>query len=72
MIFKGPFPPVNIPEIPLTQFVLARAEELGEKPALIEGPTGRVITYAELAKAIQRTAAGLAERGFQQGDVLEF
>ena len=70
MIFKGPFPQVSIPEIPLTQFVMARAEEFGDKPALIEGPTGRIISYSELAKAIQRTAAGLAERGFQQGDVL--
>ena len=70
MIFKGPFPQVSIPEIPLTQFVMARAEEFADKPALIEGPTGRVITYSELAKAIRRTAAGLTERGFQQGDVL--
>jgi len=69
MIFKGPFPQVSIPEISLTQFVLGRAAELGSKPALIEGPTGRVITYAELSRAIQRTAAGLAKRGFKQGDV---
>lgn len=69
MIFTGPFPKVSIPEMPLTQFVFARAEELGNKPALIEGPTGRVITYAELALAIQRAAASLAKRGFKQGDV---
>ena len=70
MIFRGPFPNVSIPEVPLTEFVLARARELGDKPALIEGPTGRIITYSELVRAIQRTAAGLAQRGFKQGDVL--
>jgi acyl-CoA synthetase (AMP-forming)/AMP-acid ligase II len=70
MIFRGPFPQVSIPEIPLTEFVLAHADELGDKPALIDGPTGRIITYSELVRAIQRTAAGLAQRGFKQGDVL--
>jgi len=70
MIFRGPFPNVSIPEVPLTEFVLARARELGDKPALIEGPTGRIITYSELARAIPRAAAGLAQRGFKQHDVL--
>src|SRR5678815_138896 len=70
MIFRGPFPQVSIPEMPLTEFVLARADALGDKPALIDGPTGRIITYSELARAIERAAAGLAQRGFKQGDVL--
>lgn len=69
MIFNGPYPKVTIPEIPLTQFVLRRAEELADKPALIEGPTGRVITYSELAQSISRVAASLAKRGFKKGDV---
>ena len=69
MIFKGPFPQVSIPEMPFTQFVFARAAELGDKTALIEGPTGRVITYAELQDAIRRVAASLAQRGFRKGDV---
>jgi acyl-CoA synthetase (AMP-forming)/AMP-acid ligase II len=69
MIFRGPFSAVSIPEVPLTGFVLGRAAALGDKPALIEGPTGRIITYAELARSIQRVAAGLAARGFDKGDV---
>lgn len=69
MIFKGPFPEVSIPEMPLTQFVMARAVELNLKPALIEGPTGRVISYSELANSINRVAASLAKIGFRQGDV---
>jgi acyl-CoA synthetase (AMP-forming)/AMP-acid ligase II len=69
MIFRGPFSVVSIPEVPLTGFVLERAAALGDKPALIEGPTGRIITYAELARSIQRVAAGLAARGFGKGDV---
>ena len=69
MFFKSPFPEVSIPEIPLTQFVLERAAALGDKAALIEAPTGRVITYAGLADAIKRVAASLSEMGFRQGDV---
>jgi acyl-CoA synthetase (AMP-forming)/AMP-acid ligase II len=49
--------------------VLGRAGELGDKPALIDGPTGRTITYAELASAVRMVAAGLSERGFSKGDV---
>src|SRR5439155_9334239 len=39
------------------------------KPALIDGPTGRVLTYGELASSVRRVAAGLAGRGFHRGDV---
>lgn len=70
MIFSSPHPAVTIPEISLTEFVLRRAAEFGDKPALIEGQTGRTITYAQLVPTIQRLAAGFAEYGLRQGDVL--
>jgi len=69
MIFRSPFPDVDIPNVSLPEFVFRRAEEFGNKPALIEGPTGRVITYAELVDAVRRVAASLAARGFKKGDV---
>jgi acyl-CoA synthetase (AMP-forming)/AMP-acid ligase II len=55
--------------VPLTHFVLARAGGLGDKPALIDGPSGRTISYAKLADSVRVAAAGLAERGFGKGDV---
>jgi len=70
MIFRGPHPDVDIPIVPLTPFVLHRANELGDKPALIEASTGRTITYRQLKESIDRVAAGLAQRGFGQRDVL--
>ncbi len=70
MIFRSPYTTVTIPEIPLTQAVLRRAEELADKPALIEGATNRTLTYRQLGEAVQRVAAGLAERGFHKGEVL--
>ncbi len=70
MIFRSPYPDVEIPETPLTPFVLRHAERLADKPALIDGSSGRTLTYAQLTDGIKRTAAGLAEHGFCQGDVL--
>ena len=70
MIVRSPHPDVTIPEVPLTEFVLQRAQELGDKPALIDGPTGRTITFGQFDAAVRSVAAGLAERGFRKGDVL--
>src|SRR5438309_3277765 len=69
MIFRSPQPDVSIPEVPLTPFVLQRAGELGDKPALIDGPTGRTLSFAHLAGAVRKAAGGLARRGFRKGDV---
>jgi acyl-CoA synthetase (AMP-forming)/AMP-acid ligase II len=68
-VIRSPFPDIEIPEMSFTEFVLARAGELGDKPALIDAPSGRTITYAQLVESIRAVAAGLAERGFGKGDV---
>ncbi len=70
MVFASPLPDVEIPDVPLTEYVLAHAERLGDKPALIDGGSGRTITYAGLAGAIRSLAGGLAAKGFGRGDVL--
>src|SRR5262245_13405072 len=70
MIFRAPYPDVDIPEMPLTPFVMHRAAELADKPALIEAATGRKITYAELADAVRRVAVSLSERNLGKGDVV--
>lgn len=36
MIFRSPYPEVTIPEMPLTSLVLRRAQELADKPAIVE------------------------------------
>ncbi|HEV8429386.1 MAG TPA: AMP-binding protein [Pyrinomonadaceae bacterium] len=69
MIIKGPYPDVEIPETALTPFVLHRATELADKAALIEGPTGRKVTYKQLSDAISIAAFNLQQRGFKKGDV---
>ena len=61
---------LTIPDISVTEFTLRHAERLADKPALIDGPTGRTLTYAELATGIRKAATGLAQRGMSKGDVM--
>jgi acyl-CoA synthetase (AMP-forming)/AMP-acid ligase II len=68
-IFHSPYPDVTIPDVPLHEFVLERAAELGDRPALVDGTSGRTISYAQLKQSVKSLAAGLARRGFKQGDV---
>jgi len=69
MIYRSPYPEVEIPNLPLTSVVLQHGERLANKPALIDGPSGRTLTYGQLADGVRRVASGLARRGFCKGDV---
>ena len=69
-IYSSPEPEVEVPSVDVTSFVLEEAQRRGEKPALIDGPSGRALSYAELDEGVRALAAGLAARGFGRGDVL--
>lgn len=70
MIFRSPLAEIAIPEVSLTGLILERARRYADKPALIEGFSGRTLTYSELAEKVERAAASLHRRGFVQGDCL--
>jgi acyl-CoA synthetase (AMP-forming)/AMP-acid ligase II len=69
-IIRCAYPDVAIPEVTITEFVLGAAARRGDKPAIIDGSTGRTLTYAELASSVRRVAAGLAAHGLSKGEVL--
>src|SRR5688572_16010529 len=69
MTVRSPLPDVALPEVALTPYVLEHAASRAGKAALVDALTGRRVTYAELEQAVERTAAGLAARGYGQGDV---
>jgi acyl-CoA synthetase (AMP-forming)/AMP-acid ligase II len=69
IVHHSPFADVPIPDVPLHEAVLASAAERGDHPALIDGPSGRTITYGQLVQQVRRAAVGLAARGFGKGDV---
>jgi acyl-CoA synthetase (AMP-forming)/AMP-acid ligase II len=62
----GPAP--QVPDLPLPEFLLAGRHP--DRPAIVEGPSGRTVTYGELATGVRRTAAGFAARGLRRGDVV--
>ena len=66
-IFRSPLPDQEIPDTPLTEYVLRHAEALADRAAMIDGPTGRSYTYAQLSDHIKRLAGGLTQNGFGAG-----
>jgi acyl-CoA synthetase (AMP-forming)/AMP-acid ligase II len=70
VIHRSPLPDVNIPDVLITELVLRQAAELADKPALVEGATGRTLAYGDLDLAVRRLAGGLVARGFPAGDVV--
>ena len=69
MIFRSPYPDIQIPEVSLSSLVLQHSVRLADKPALIDGSSGRIVTYAQLAQSVRLVAASLARRGLAKGDV---
>lgn len=70
IIHTSPLADVEIPNVPITSYVLRLADTYPDRPALIDGPTGRVTTFGELKHLIHSFAGGLAGRGFGKGDTL--
>jgi 4-coumarate--CoA ligase len=68
--YRSPFPDQLIPAQPLTSFVFDGMKAWADKPALIEGATGRTLTYENLFHAVRRLAGGLRAGGFRPGHVL--
>ena len=57
----------------LSGFLLARASEHGDKPALIDAASGRTISYAALAADVPRGSGRfLRPKGLPKGDVVAF
>ena len=68
-VVLSPHPDVTVPDVPLHEFVLADAMRRASQAALIDGPSGRTLTYGQLAGGVRRVAAGLAARGLAKGEV---
>ena len=69
MLFRSPRPPVDIPRVPVTTYVLERAGDIADRTALVDAINGRRMTYAGLEATIARLTGGLAARGYGRGDV---
>ena len=66
-IYQSRFAPVADPGLSITGLVFRDESGHEAEPALIDGPTGRVLTRGALFQGVQRLAGGLAARGFGAG-----
>jgi acyl-CoA synthetase (AMP-forming)/AMP-acid ligase II len=69
-MWTSPYAPVEVGGTTLHRMVLAAADRFGDRPALVDGPSGTTVSYRLLAERVQGVAAGLAATGFRPGDVL--
>ena len=66
-IYTSALPAPVVPDVSITEYILQNAEAWADKPALIEGPTGRTITHGQLKERIFALAGGLQARGVGPG-----
>ncbi|XP_074582735.1 4-coumarate--CoA ligase 3-like [Curcuma longa] len=70
VIFRSKLPDIEIKnDIPLHAYCFERLPEFADRPCIIDGASGDVLTYAEVDAAARRFAAGLIRAGVGRGDV---
>lgn len=70
MAYRSPYPDAWIPEVPLVDFIFRNATLYADKPALIDGPTGRTVTYRQLLDRVRQVAWTLSSLGVRPHDVV--
>ncbi len=70
MVFRSPYPPLEIPEIDFGSLVLAAGRRSPDKTALIDAATGQSVRFGELIERIERAAGGLAAAGLRPAEVV--
>ncbi len=70
MVHRSRYPDVELPDAALPDYVVGGAAARGDAPALIDGSTGTVTTYAELAAQVRGAAAALDAAGVRRGDTV--
>nr|QJX14324.1 4-coumarate coenzyme A ligase [Anthoceros agrestis] len=70
-IFRSNLPDIDIPfTLNLAHYSLQNAHQYGDKPCLIDGPTGKTYSYSEVEVVSRRVAAGLVALGVGKGEIV--
>ncbi len=69
-IYQSPLGGIAVPEVSITDLVLAGLAGRGDAPAMIDGVSGAVMTADALSHAIRQLAGGLQARGIGPGQVV--
>jgi acyl-CoA synthetase (AMP-forming)/AMP-acid ligase II len=70
LIYRSPEPDIEIPDVAMPEYVLGGAAARGDHPAFVDGASGEITTYAEVAARVDASAAALQGRGVGKGDVV--
>lgn len=71
IIFRSKLPDIAITNtLPLHRYCFERLPEVADRPCLINGATGAVLTYAEVDRLSRRLAAALRRLGLRRGGVV--
>jgi len=70
MIVPSPHPSVAIPGVSLGEFLFRDLDSRRDRAALIDGASGRTLTYGELHDHSVAVARALIARGLEPGDVV--
>jgi len=68
-IIRSSIPDIEIEKSTLTEYVLSRASRYLDSQ-MVDGPSGRTVSYAELLRAIKGTARGLQQAGLKKGETV--
>lgn len=69
-IFRSHYPPVQVPEVTLPDFVLQDAEFYSLNVAFVDAATGKTYTYGEVSRDVRRFARALRLLGARTGQVV--
>ncbi|HEY9373537.1 AMP-binding protein [Streptomyces sp.] len=71
MIFRSPLPDVVIPDVAVHELLFGTIDAADrDRVAIVDGPSGRALTYGELAERVELFAGALAARGLKPGEVV--
>lgn len=71
IIFRSKLPDIHVPDhLPLHSYCFERISKFSSRACIIDGPTGRSYTYAEVELTARKVAAGLHRLGIRKGDVI--
>lgn len=70
IVHQSRYSAVALPEVAITEHVLAGLGDDGDVPVFIDGPTGRAMTANEFRARVAALAGGLAARGIGPGSVV--
>ncbi|WP_367433969.1 AMP-binding protein [Streptomyces celluloflavus] len=69
-VYRSEYADIAPVELPIHEAVLGPAASYGDRPALIDGLDGTILSYDRLDHATRRLAAALAAAGVRKGEVL--